>query len=39
MVLEAGKVKVKTPGDTVSDEDWVILLLKLLGSEPGPWQP
>lgn len=38
-VLEAGKVKVKVkmPADTVSDEDWVILLLKLLGSEPGPW--
>lgn len=27
------------PVDTVSDEDWVILLLKLLGSERGPWQP
>ncbi|KAL6065491.1 hypothetical protein STEG23_011604 [Scotinomys teguina] len=39
VVLEAGKVKVKMPADTVSDEDWVILLLKLLGSEPGPWQP
>jgi hypothetical protein len=37
--LEAGKVKVKMPAETVSDEDWVILLLKLLGSEPGPWQP
>lgn len=39
IVLETGKVKVKMPGDTVSGEDWVILLLKLLGSEAGPWQP